>query len=660
MIQESDRKKKNHRMFAWKQYLAVSVVLLAGIAAYWNSFEGDFVFDDIAEIRDNPSIGTLWPPSVPMFTGRDLPTRPVPYYSFAINHAIHDTQLFGYHAVNLAVHLVNAMLIFVIVRSTLTLPDIPASLRENANSIALTSSVLWVVHPLNTSAVTYIYQRIESMMAMFFLLTLYLFVRSERSQWRSLWLSFSVVTASIGMACKEVMIVVPVVIGLYDYAFFRKNIRELLSVHWKYYIALLGTWSIIFASMWLQIEKYGNKTHTAWQHAITQPGVILHYLRLSFVPKGQNFDPAWKLETDFLSAQPEFAIVLFAFAAAACLYPRYPRTMFPVCVVFVVLSPSSSFVPVANLADEYRMYIPLGAITTGFSVTLVALMFTIKKYWGKRISLTYLWTAYWLTVTLGCLVLAGTTAQRNALYKDKRELWMDAIEKSPDNPRAHLSYAIACLEKAMPEMVLEHGLVALSLQNDYPLADLTVGISLLQLNRPEEAVVHLRRSSEAKNASWLCYAENNLGIALSKLGQTEEAIKHFERVIELDNGFAEAYLNLGNALRRSSEAEAVEAYRKAIEVNPKYSEAYNNLGLLLKKTSPDEALALFEQAIRSNARNANAYCSKGNELTRRGRFEEAIPCYRQALEIDPTLKQAQQNLDVVIRMTERQLPHPAN
>jgi protein O-mannosyl-transferase len=483
-------------VFVWEFALPALLLLLAGVTAYWNSFSGEFVFDDINEIRDNPAMKTLWPPNIPMFTARAIPTRPIPYYSFAINYAIHETEVFGYHAVNLAIHLTNAILIYLIVRSTLALPTTSESLRLNATTIAFTSALLWVVHPLNTEAVTYIYQRIESMMAMFFLLTFYLFIRSEQSSRPVVWLSGSVVTAAIGMACKEVMVVIPAVIGLYDYAFFRKNLRDLLSVHLKYYTALVGTWGILFALMWLQSDKYGNATHTAWQHAITQPTVILKYLQLSIVPLRQNLDAGWSPFSDFSTALPAFAIVLVAFAMSAVFYPRYPRSMFLACYFFVVLSPTSSFVPVADLADEYRMYIPLAALTTGFSIGLTSLTFAMQKFVNGGKSNKIFWVPYGLLVCLACIALAGKTLNRNELYKDKFALWQDTIEQSPDNFRAHAILSVVCLEKSMPELALHHSQIALRLQPEHTLSLFNAGYALLQMDRPDEAMAKFRRVVE--------------------------------------------------------------------------------------------------------------------------------------------------------------------
>ena len=637
----------------WKRYLPVVALLLAGIIVYWNGFNGDFVFDDISEIRDNPSIRVLWPPHIPMFKASELPTRPIPYYSFALNYAVHGAELFGYHVVNLCIHLVNALLIFLLIHATLSLASTPESLRSNATAIAFSSAAMWVVHPLNTEAVTYIYQRIESLMTMFFLSTFYLFIRSEGSSKRSIWLTGSVATAAIGMGCKEVMVVVPVVIALYEYAFLRRNIRDLIRVHWKYYTALIATWSLLFASMWIQIDKYGNTTHSAWQHLITQPQVILHYLRLSFLPFGQSIDLGWRPNEDFLSGQPEFTILLIAVFAVFCLYAAYPRAMFLPCLFFIVLSPTSSFVPVADLADEYRMYLPLAAVTTGLSTGLVGSLLAFERY-RRGVAVSTAPMVFWLLVSLGCLALGLKTVQRNVLYQDKLTLWMDTVEQSPMNPRAHTMLAVVCLERTLPEKALWHSMAALSLQPDYPFAELNAGLSLLEMGRPREASTHFRRVIEQNDASSICRAENNLGLALLKLNQREEAITHFRRAIDLNEDFANAYLNLGNALRQQSEADAIEMYRKAIEVNPEYSEAYNNLGLMLTKTQPEEALQLFKRAIHLDARNASAYSSMGNLLTRRKQFDEAIQCYRKALEIDPSHAQAQHNLDIVVRISQQQ------
>ena len=162
---------------------------------------------------------------------------------------------------------------------------------DAADELALAAAMIWVVHPLQTEAVTYIYQRLESLMGLFYLLTLYCFVRSRASARPRLWLETAVLCCGLGMTCKEVMVTAPLLVLWYDRVFVADNWPDLLRRRWGFYAALAATWPIVIMVVQCQAHRYGElfdeKTRTPWEYAVNQPSVILHYLRLTFFPRGQ-------------------------------------------------------------------------------------------------------------------------------------------------------------------------------------------------------------------------------------------------------------------------------------------------------------------------------------------------------------------------------------
>src|SRR5262245_26372213 len=185
--------------------LPVVVLLVTGIAVYWNSLDGPFVWDDQTSIVTNPTIQRLWPLSVPLGPPRETPVagRPVVNLSLALNYAYGGLHETGYHAWNIAVHIACALVLFGIVRRTLVGPKLATRFGAMANPTALGASMLWMVHPLQSEAVDYITQRTESMMALFFLLTLYCAIRARRSSAYAVsWQVLSVAACALGMASK--------------------------------------------------------------------------------------------------------------------------------------------------------------------------------------------------------------------------------------------------------------------------------------------------------------------------------------------------------------------------------------------------------------------------------------------------------------------------
>ena len=154
------------------------VVLAAVVAAFASALAGGFVFDDIFEIEHNPAVRLVWPPWQAMTVGSRLPARLLPSWSFAADHAIWGDAPRGYHVANIAIHALAAIALYDLVRLTLASPRLRGRSGERPELLALAIAVIWAVHPLQTQAVTYVYQRIESMAGMFVLLSLACFARA--------------------------------------------------------------------------------------------------------------------------------------------------------------------------------------------------------------------------------------------------------------------------------------------------------------------------------------------------------------------------------------------------------------------------------------------------------------------------------------------------
>ena len=143
-------------------WLGYSAIAAATGMAYANSFSAAQVFDGLKFIDEYAGIRQLWPPSGWLATN-----RPVVFFTFAVNYAMHGTEVWGYHAVNLAIHVLAACVLLALIRDTLASPRLAARYGTHAGSLALAVAMLWAVHPLQTQSVTYVYQRLESLMGLF-------------------------------------------------------------------------------------------------------------------------------------------------------------------------------------------------------------------------------------------------------------------------------------------------------------------------------------------------------------------------------------------------------------------------------------------------------------------------------------------------------------
>ena len=318
---------------AWTA-LAVAAILLAGLAAYSNSFRCPFIFDDKIFVNQ-PAAQHLWPIR-PLLKA----PRPVAQFTLALSHSL-GGDVWGYHAFNLTVHLLAALTLFGVVRRTLTLPALSGAegplfaprFARASTALAFCIALLWALHPLQTESVTYIIQRMESLMGLFYLLTLYCFIRAVSHQdtdpvvcgrkaallqgntpgtatdspfpgvlaswWRKKWYAAAVLACALGMGSKEVMVTAPLVVLLYDRTFIAGSFREALRRRWGFYLALAASWLIVSRQIMeafapgAKSAGFGFAGVTLLQYARSEPGVILHYLALAFWPSGLCLDYGW-------------------------------------------------------------------------------------------------------------------------------------------------------------------------------------------------------------------------------------------------------------------------------------------------------------------------------------------------------------------------------
>jgi hypothetical protein len=397
----------NRRRYA--NYLLPAVIVAAIAIAYGNTLHDPFIFDDGHTIVNNDHIRSLWPLSESMTTSplSELAGRPVVCLSLAVNYSLGGLNPVGYHLFNIATHIACALLLYALLCRT---PGVPS--RWFAGAAAL----VWAMHPLQTESVTYVTQRTETLMSMFLLLMLY--AMTHRG-WR--WRVVAVAACALGMGCKEIMVVAPLLAMLYGWMFLpREKGRRSL------YAGLLATWIILpLELMNADLDSksgYGIKYVYWFDYLKTQAGVIVHYLCLTFWPRGQAIDYFdWPLVKNIAPAiAPGLFIVFLILASAAACYRRW-WPGFLGAWFFLILSPTSSVLPnFTEIAAERRMYLPLAAVVV--------------------LTLAFLWKLprRGVVVALLATVLGGLTIARNQTYRSAVAVWSDAVAKRPENPRAHV------------------------------------------------------------------------------------------------------------------------------------------------------------------------------------------------------------------------------
>jgi len=451
---------------------AAVALAFATIVAHAPAWRGAFVGDDISEIAENPAIRVLWPPWVPMFEGTPMPHRPLPYYTFALNYAAHGLDPLGYHAVNLAIHLANGWLAWWAGREILR----KLGVGDAAGGIALTATSLWLVHPLCTQAVDYIYQRIEALGAMAILGVVACFLRGTASSHPDRWLAASVTASAAGMLCKEHVVAAPVVVLLIDWLAVRwrpsaawQPLVEALRSRPIYYAALFATSLIAVGLVAVQRDRFADfKQPLAGPllYAANQPLVIGEYLKRAVWPAPLCID-WYRLP---VSSPALLAPGVAASVGALCLAAwgaRHARGLaLGILLFFALLAPTSSFLPVNDLMVEHRMYLPAFVLCAGLCTAVYTLL-------ARCVSAATCLTAGFAITTVVALALAVTTWNRCHAYRSRIVMWADVVTKAPGNPRGWQTLAVELWEAGDREHALEAVNRSLALVPDAPMSQST-------------------------------------------------------------------------------------------------------------------------------------------------------------------------------------------
>ncbi len=617
--------------------MAVAVIA-AILAAYFGTFRVPFLLDDEPSITDNPSIRNLWalgevfsPPATSGTGG-----RPIANLSFAVSYAISGLKPWGYHILNLTFHALVALTLYGVVRRTLMAPLLRDRFGEESDYLAGAIAILWAVHPLQTQTVTYISQRTESLMALFFLLGLYCFIRGTSGR-AKLWHSLAVGACLLGAMCKEVIATVPLVVFLYDRTFVAGTFRAALRQRWQFYGCLSATW-LLLGSLLAGVSKRGVGFElgvTSFQYALTQCKAVVRYLSLCVWPQPLVFDYSPRFLDSISAALPDALILAPLIAGTIWAVIRRPTWGFVLAWFFIILAPTSSVVPVTGAPiAENRPYLALAAIIT-------LLVISIQLLRGSR------------PTSVVCTLLAAigiiATAHRNRDYQSALGLWSDTVEKAPDNYRAHDSLAkqLAGLPGREAD-ALTHYETALRIKPDYEETHNNLAILLArQPGRQAEALTHYETALRLKPG--FAKAHYNLANLLTEIpGRHADAGSHYDAALRLKPDLAEAHHNLANLIvgQPGREGEALAHYETALRFKPDYAEMHYNLARLLARQPGRQvdALAHYETSVRLKPDFAEAHHNLAQLLADQpGRQADALAHYETALRLKPDYAGAHNN-----------------
>jgi tetratricopeptide (TPR) repeat protein len=557
--------------------LAPAAIVLAGALAYASAFPGAFVFDDAPNVSRNRQLDRLsdFLPGGPGWSVQ--PNRAFTFATFALDRAVAGNDPSFHRAVNLGIHLAAALLLFALALSAFRAPRLRGSaLAPEAWAVGLVAGLLFVAHPVQTQAVTYVVQRLTSLATLLYLASALLYLRwriareGGASGWRS-WIPYAaaLLAALLAMRSKEIAFTLPVALLLLEAVLFDGpwKGRLLALAPFAAAMALIPATLLLAAAPAPGLEAdviLPTRVQTDMSrldYLLTQFTVIVRYLGLLVLPVGQTVDHDVALRTSL--AEPAVlasaALLLALGAAAAGLLlaasSRRARPIDPaarlaalgIAWFFLALSVESSLIPIVDLMYEHRVYLPFAGLSLS-AATLVAL--GARRLAPARAAV--------LTAAAGLLlaaVLGGMTWRRNRAWSSEVALWTDAVEKAPKKarPRHNLGVALNAQGRRAEAMALLQE--AVRLDPNYAQGHESLGVALSDAGRRSEAEAQFRKAialDPKAAAPWY-----DLGTLRFDASRYAEAIPFFEQAIARRPGYADAYANLGacwNGLGRSADA----------------------------------------------------------------------------------------------------------
>ncbi|MCP5021998.1 MAG: tetratricopeptide repeat protein [bacterium] len=596
-------------------FLPPLLLTLLCFGLYWGSLSAPWHLDDWSFIAGDPSIQQFWP------IGGHV-NRPVLTFSLVLNNAFCGLDPAGFRFVNVLIHACTASLLFALLQRLLRSGRLGAKAADGAQALAFSISALWMAHPINTMAVTYVWQRSESLMGLFFIATLYSVQRCSEGFRPKSWGVLAVALCLLGIGTKEVMVAVIPVALILDAVLLAPSLREALRRRW----ALHGSLVLILTALLVIVAPRTSTSQGElgrWVYAASQPGVVVDYIRLSILPWPLCFD------YDRAPAQGLLAIILPSIpivgALGATLWGLMRRSWMGVAgaLFFLVLAPTSSFVEINDLMVEYRLYLPLLAPVT----LLSALAWVLWDRWKPRLPLTALFLAV-------LCVLSLATIRRNQDYSTNERLWKSVLEVSPTNVCAMNCLAAGYLESNEPSKAIPHALRATGVQPGFYAAHMNLGTALKLTGDLAGAVEEFKLACKIRpRAKERCH----IGQIFLELDQPRKAESQFRLALARKPNMIEARLGIARArMAIGSYKLAKRALLRIVEHNPDHAEAWFLLGTTERELGLLEQSAIaLERAVEIDDRKPLAWTNLARISVMLRRWERAAQAFGQAVKLDP-------------------------
>lgn len=575
----------------WRRYFFVFTALLVILLlSYSNSFNCSWHFDDYDNIVENINIqikDISWNSFKNLSygaTNEGRICRPFSYFSFALNFYFGGLNVFGFHVVNFIIHFLSSIFLFLFIFNTLKLPLIKQKYEKNAYSIALLATLFWAINPVHVTAVTYIVQRMTSMAALFYIMSMYFYLKFRTADTSSKGITLiilSIMSFLLALGTKENSAMLPVSLFLYDLFFIQGLTKENIKKSLK--ILVLPLIIVIIAGLMFYdfsgiIRDYQLRPFTMTERLLTEPRIILFYISLLFYPLSSRLTLIHDIELSKSLFDPWttlLAIVVIFIIIVLCVIKAKKWPLVTYCILFFFINHfiEGSFIAL-DLVYEHRNYLPSMFLFVPFALLLVN---GLNFYYQKK-TMQYIIAG---VITILIIIMSVTVYLQNITMRDEISLWSDNVEKSPRLHHPHHEY----------------------------------GVALFKMGYLPEAFVELKKAEQSYESSLVTKRSvsfASIGEYYYITGDYEKSLEYYKKSIEWypnNSHVPGSYYRAGLLLMKKGLLdEAEKMLIKAINIKPqmvRYYLAYCELSI--KKRKPDNAIIMAREVLRINPGSKSAY-----------------------------------------------------
>ena len=595
------------------------LLLLLVVSVYSNTFNAEWHFDDRHSIIDNPKVQISEITIQSLSRAIEHPDsdrlwRPLSYLTFALNWYFGQNNVFGYHLLNILIHLFTALILYHAIRlmhRSPALQDIPV---DKTLDISLLAATLWAIHPIQTQAVTYIVQRMTLLAGLWYICGIFCYLMARLANYRRdkyLFSGLCFLSWLLGVASKENAIMLPLGLVLVEAAFFRRRNEVRARKRCLIVFTALGVVIGVFALLLYFgdnpsaiLSGYSDRYFTPWERLITQPRVLLFYLSQIVYPHPGRLS----IEHDFVISSslavpwttiPAIFVVLGLITVSVVKLGRYPLVCFAVLFFFLNHAIESSIIPL-EIIFEHRNYLP-----SMFLFLPIAAAVVMKLDHCRHRAFVYCLPLCVIIVSV-IVSFGSATFFRNLVWADEVTLWSDARKKAPSMHR--------------PVHNLSMALYDINGQIDNALRLYNIADGLKMHKRSHRALLN-----------------SNIANIYYRTGRYQQAETYYRKalIITPKNEFF-VYRLAETLLRRENFSSALQHVDALIARNSKKSDYLNLKGnILLKQNKPEEALVTFRESLRHNPNQTSAYVNVGRALAAMGRFDQAEKLTKAAIGFEP-------------------------